>query len=66
MERLCSAQNVKNFENEIKIRIKFEIFEGKIIITKMGGCDWIRCSGCKTEICWATKGARWGPNVRFI
>ena len=33
----------------------------KIIITKMGGCDWIRCSGCKIEICWATRGARWGP-----
>ena len=29
----------------------------------MGGCDWIRCSGCKKEICWATRGPRWGPGV---
>ena len=35
----------------------------KIIVQKKSGCDWIRCSMCKTEICWATKGPRWGPNV---
>lgn len=36
-----------------------------IVITKKAGCDWIQCSMCKTEICWATKGRRWGPKVIF-
>ena len=36
----------------------------KIVVQKKDGCDWIRCSVCKTEICWATKQARWGPKVR--
>ena len=35
----------------------------QVIVQKKGGCDWIRCSICKTEICWVTKGRRWGPNV---
>ncbi|XP_062897139.1 ranBP-type and C3HC4-type zinc finger-containing protein 1 isoform X2 [Mobula hypostoma] len=33
----------------------------KIVLQKKDGCDWIRCSMCKTEICWVTKGPRWGP-----
>ncbi|CAL1548541.1 unnamed protein product [Lymnaea stagnalis] len=31
-----------------------------IVLQKKGGCDWIKCSICKTEICWVTKGRRWG------
>lgn len=31
-----------------------------IIIQRTIGCDWLKCY-CLTEICWATKGARWGP-----
>ena len=34
-----------------------------VVVMKKDGCDWIRCSMCKTEICWATKGPRWGPKV---
>ena len=34
-----------------------------ILLIKKDGSDWIRCSMCKTEICWATKGPRWGPRV---
>ena len=34
-----------------------------IVVMKKEGCDWIRCSMCKTEICWVTKGPRWGPEV---
>lgn len=34
-----------------------------IIVQKKDGCDWICCLMCKTEICWVTKQARWGPNV---
>lgn len=32
-----------------------------VIVMKKWGCDWLRCSICKTEICWVTKGPRWGP-----
>ncbi|XP_038226038.1 ranBP-type and C3HC4-type zinc finger-containing protein 1 isoform X3 [Dermochelys coriacea] len=32
----------------------------KIIVQKKDGCDWIRCTVCHTEICWVTKGPRWG------
>ena len=34
----------------------------RLIIQKKDGCDWIQCS-CATEICWVTKGPRWGPKV---
>lgn len=33
----------------------------EVVVQKKDGCDWIRCSICKTEICWVTKGPRWGP-----
>ncbi|XP_069507053.1 ranBP-type and C3HC4-type zinc finger-containing protein 1 [Ambystoma mexicanum] len=33
----------------------------KIIIQKKDGCDWIKCAVCHTELCWVTKGPRWGP-----
>ncbi|TNN78717.1 RanBP-type and C3HC4-type zinc finger-containing protein 1 [Liparis tanakae] len=32
-----------------------------IVIQKKDGCDWICCLMCKTEVCWVTKQARWGP-----
>ncbi|XP_076180528.1 uncharacterized protein LOC143153340 [Ptiloglossa arizonensis] len=32
-----------------------------VVLMKRLGCDWLRCSMCKTEICWATRGPRWGP-----
>jgi len=35
----------------------------QIVVMKKEGCDWVRCSMCKTEICWVTKGPRWGPAV---
>ncbi|XP_074434196.1 sharpin isoform X1 [Larus michahellis] len=33
----------------------------RIVVQKKDGCDWIRCTVCQTEICWVTKGPRWGP-----
>lgn len=28
---------------------------------KRDGCDFIACVMCKTGICWATRGPRYGP-----
>lgn len=36
----------------------------KIILCKQEGCDWLLCAMCKMEICWATRGPRWGPKGR--
>ncbi|XP_035244055.1 ranBP-type and C3HC4-type zinc finger-containing protein 1 [Anguilla anguilla] len=36
----------------------------KIIVQKKDGCDWICCVMCKTEMCWVTRQARWGPQGR--
>ncbi|XP_031624719.1 ranBP-type and C3HC4-type zinc finger-containing protein 1-like [Contarinia nasturtii] len=33
----------------------------KIVIMKRIGCDFLICSMCRTELCWATKMSRWGP-----
>ncbi|XP_053089301.1 ranBP-type and C3HC4-type zinc finger-containing protein 1 isoform X2 [Pangasianodon hypophthalmus] len=35
-----------------------------IIVQKKEGCDWLRCTVCHTEICWVTRGPRWGPGVQ--
>lgn len=37
-----------------------------IIVQKRDGCDWLRCTVCHTEICWVTRGPRWGPKVGYI
>ncbi|XP_049267796.1 uncharacterized protein LOC119379010 isoform X2 [Rhipicephalus sanguineus] len=34
----------------------------RIVIIKRVGCDFMVCTSCHTQLCWATKGARWGPN----
>ena len=37
-----------------------------VVLMKKWGCDWLRCTMCKTEICWVTKGPRWGPGVSAL
>lgn len=32
----------------------------QVVLMKRWGCDWVRCSVCRTEICWVTKQNRWG------
>jgi len=32
-----------------------------IVIMRKDGCDWVQCTMCKLEICWVTRGCRWGP-----
>lgn len=31
------------------------------VVQKTEGCDYVTCTVCKTGICWATRGPRWGP-----
>ena len=38
----------------------------QFVVQKKDGCDWIRCTVCHTEICWVTKGPRWGPGVSAL
>lgn len=38
----------------------------QVVLMKRWGCDWVRCSVCRTEICWVTKQARWGPKVNHL
>jgi len=33
----------------------------QVILLKKWGCDWVRCTYCRTEICWITRQLRWGP-----
>ena len=35
----------------------------EVIIMKNGGCDGLQCGQCRIDLCWATKGPRWGPRV---
>ena len=37
--------------------------ECNTLIQKDDGCDYVKCVICQTDICWATKGRRWGPKV---
>lgn len=37
----------------------------QVVLMKKWGCDWLKCSMCKTEICWVTRKPRWGPGVRI-
>ncbi|XP_068206014.1 uro-adherence factor A-like isoform X2 [Palaemon carinicauda] len=32
-----------------------------VMLVRKWGCDWMRCPMCRTEICWVTRGPRWGP-----
>ena len=35
----------------------------QVLLLKKWGCDWVRCTYCRTEICWVTRQLRWGPAV---
>ena len=56
-----AKQTQKMLEDMIKQGEAMKCPQCHVIIQKKLGCDWIRCTVCKTEICWATKGLRWGP-----
>ncbi|XP_071448568.1 ranBP-type and C3HC4-type zinc finger-containing protein 1-like isoform X2 [Hetaerina americana] len=56
-------------QKETKETLQIMMKEGKAIkcpscgavIMKDTGCDWLCCFMCKIEICWITRGPRWGP-----
>ncbi|XP_078300305.1 ranBP-type and C3HC4-type zinc finger-containing protein 1 isoform X2 [Panthera onca] len=48
-------------QNDVAARQTTEMLRCHIVVQKKDGCDWIRCTVCHTEICWVTKGPRWGP-----
>lgn len=57
-------ENVKySFQDMVNKGDAMHCPQCKVILQKKDGCDWIKCSICKTEICWVTKGPRWGPDV---
>ncbi|XP_055546331.1 ranBP-type and C3HC4-type zinc finger-containing protein 1-like [Wyeomyia smithii] len=66
----CEEYSDGNYENQqseitkknlIAAREAMPCPKCKILITKNGGCDAIICHMCKTNICWVTRGPRWGP-----
>ncbi|KAM6948075.1 ranBP-type and C3HC4-type zinc finger-containing protein 1 isoform 1-T2 [Lycodopsis pacificus] len=59
---LAAQQTKKMLESLLQNGEAMKCPRCDIIIQKKDGCDWICCLMCKTEICWVTKQARWGPN----
>jgi RanBP-type and C3HC4-type zinc finger-containing protein 1 len=51
----------KGIEEMIKKKQMMRCPGCEILVSKLSGCDWMKCRMCKTEICWATMGPRWGP-----
>jgi RanBP-type and C3HC4-type zinc finger-containing protein 1 len=43
---------------------KYSFLKLKAVIEKISGCDGIQCTMCKTHLCWATRGLRWGKEGR--
>ncbi|KAL7975947.1 hypothetical protein Chor_005505 [Crotalus horridus] len=66
---VCQAihenMNCKQYQDDLQRLVRDEEAmycpSCRIIVQKKDGCDWIRCTVCHTEICWVTKGPRWGP-----
>ncbi|XP_051551048.1 ranBP-type and C3HC4-type zinc finger-containing protein 1-like [Myxocyprinus asiaticus] len=57
----AARQTTEVLEQLLKNGEAMECPKCKVIVQKKDGCDWICCLMCKTEICWVTKQARWGP-----
>uniref|UniRef100_A0AAG5D9W2 RING-type domain-containing protein n=1 Tax=Anopheles atroparvus TaxID=41427 RepID=A0AAG5D9W2_ANOAO len=66
-------QDIKNFDNpneKLSTEHVLKLVQSNqalqcpkcgVAIMKVIGCDGVICSWCKTEICWVTRGPRWGP-----
>nr|XP_023018305.1 uncharacterized protein LOC111507249 [Leptinotarsa decemlineata] len=68
-ERMDAASEIDDDAKRTKDMLEEMVNKGeaiecptcRVILMKKWGCDWLRCSMCKTEICWVTRGPRWGP-----
>ncbi|XP_054720953.1 uncharacterized protein LOC129230573 [Uloborus diversus] len=71
-EKLKKLQKVDHDSEKTLAFLNKMIEDGKavkcpkcdLILMKKWGCDWLKCSICTTEICWITRGPRWGPAGR--
>ncbi|XP_028262923.1 ranBP-type and C3HC4-type zinc finger-containing protein 1 [Parambassis ranga] len=59
---LAAQQTKQMLENMLANGEAMKCPRCDIIVQKKDGCDWICCVMCRTEMCWVTKQARWGPN----
>ncbi|ESO02288.1 hypothetical protein HELRODRAFT_106565 [Helobdella robusta] len=61
-------ENLKMTELEIENKIREGIImrcpNCSVVIEKMDGCDGLYCPKCNLQLCWATKGPRWGKKGR--
>ncbi|XP_053692300.1 ranBP-type and C3HC4-type zinc finger-containing protein 1-like [Sabethes cyaneus] len=48
-------------KNLVAARVAMPCPKCHILIVKNQGCDGLNCTICKTQICWVTRGPRWGP-----
>ncbi|GFR08589.1 ranBP-type and C3HC4-type zinc finger-containing protein 1 [Trichonephila clavata] len=56
------AKKTKEYlQNMVENGEAMECPQCQVILMKKWGCDWLKCSMCHTEVCWVTKGRRWGP-----
>ncbi|XP_077502126.1 uncharacterized protein LOC144113085 isoform X2 [Amblyomma americanum] len=61
-ENDVAARASLNFlEEMLKTEQAMRCPQCRVVIIKRSGCDFMVCTSCKTQLCWATKGARWGP-----
>ncbi|XP_035220075.1 uncharacterized protein LOC118193137 isoform X2 [Stegodyphus dumicola] len=59
------AKKTKEYlQNMVQNGEAMECPQCQVILMKKWGCDWLKCSMCHTEVCWVTKGPRWGPGGR--
>ncbi|XP_065287489.1 uncharacterized protein [Dermacentor albipictus] len=59
----AAAKASLNFlEEMLKTQQAMRCPQCRVVIIKRSGCDFMVCTSCQTQLCWATRGARWGPN----
>ncbi|XP_064466144.1 uncharacterized protein LOC135377559 isoform X2 [Ornithodoros turicata] len=57
----AAKASIKFLEDQLEQGVAMRCPTCKVIVIKRSGCDYMVCASCKTALCWATKGARWGP-----
>ncbi|CAF4411778.1 unnamed protein product, partial [Rotaria sp. Silwood2] len=64
MNDITARKDQEHLEEMIKRKEAMHCPGCQVIIQKLSGCDWLQCTQCKMEICWPTRGPRWGPGGR--